>query len=134
VKHSVSGAALRRSLVWAVFFLFVMGSATLTVNASTRLLGPPTMLMNNEVHDSSAADECAQIIDDASRNACQHDVAAVQACTGEQVRINQPQICAYMLTSVALTQTPYQDADHLRPYPLYCQGLAAPDPRCTSGN
>jgi hypothetical protein len=41
VKHSAGAPVLGRSLVWAVFILLVMASAALTVNASTRLLGPP---------------------------------------------------------------------------------------------
>jgi hypothetical protein len=69
-----------------VFLVFVMGSAALTVNASTRLLGPPSI---SNATPAPLADTCAGIIDDAGRQACHrqqsyelHDPLAADACSG----------------------------------------------------
>jgi hypothetical protein len=123
---------VRRSLLWALFILWVMATASMTAGAETRLLGPPianatplTTPTCNYGDPQTISPACSAAGTATSLKAQQYE-AALQ-CSGN----TDQGICADMLRRSAQPGTPPGCDDECRSSMLTTQTTAAYVSACT---
>jgi hypothetical protein len=123
---------VRRSLLWALFILWVMVTASMTAGAETRLLGPPiadatplTTPACNDGDPHTISPACTAAGTAISLKAQQYEAAP--RCSGN----TDQRICADILTRSAQPGTPPGCDDECRSSMLTIQTTAAYVSACT---